>query len=118
MPSTTSSSGYRRGDVVLVPFPFTDLTGMKQRPALVAQTRPDSPDLIVLAITSLIPAGLGAGEIPIPAAELAACGLPKPSLVKTGKIFTMHEGLDPKENRCGATPTLDRILSQLRNQFI
>ena len=35
MPSTT---GYKFGDLVLVPFPFTDQTGIKKRPAIVVSS--------------------------------------------------------------------------------
>jgi len=35
MPPTT---GYSFGDVVLVPFPFTDQTGLKKRPAVVVSS--------------------------------------------------------------------------------
>jgi mRNA interferase MazF len=34
-PSTTS---YKRGEVVLLPFPFTDLSTIKRRPAVVLST--------------------------------------------------------------------------------
>jgi mRNA-degrading endonuclease toxin of MazEF toxin-antitoxin module len=52
MPYTTT---YRRGAVVLVPFPFSDLSTTKQRPALVIS--PDHlnvvrDDVLLAAITS------------------------------------------------------------------
>ena len=54
MPSTTR---YKRGDIVLVSFPFTDLSSSKRRPALVVS--PDSfneamQDLVLAAITSRV----------------------------------------------------------------
>jgi hypothetical protein len=48
---------------------------------------------VVVAITSQIPAALGEDELRLPDADLAACDLPKPSVVKLGKIFTIHQGL-------------------------
>jgi hypothetical protein len=42
---------YRRGDVILVAFPFTDLTTAKMRPALVVSSgRIPDPTLAVLTI--------------------------------------------------------------------
>ena len=90
MPSTTSFS---QGDVVLVPFPFTDLTATKQRPAVVVS--PDRlnivrADVIVAAITSQIPNDLGEDELLLSDADLRASGLPKRSIIRLGKIFTIH----------------------------
>jgi mRNA interferase MazF len=51
----TSTTTYRRGDVVLVPFPFTDLTAAKPRPALVVSTdayNAAGQDVLIAAITS------------------------------------------------------------------
>jgi len=50
---------FRRGDVILVPFPFiTDFSQSKPRPALVVQNDVGnrySPNLIVAAISSKVP---------------------------------------------------------------
>ncbi len=117
MPSTTS---YKQGDVVLVPFPFTDLTATKQRPALVISSdalNARGSDAVLLAITSQIPAALRSEEFLIPTNDQRACGLPKPSLIKLAKVITLHQSLFLK--RLGALPlaTLARVLSQFHQQF-
>jgi mRNA interferase MazF len=65
MPATTtgrSSTALRRGDVVLVPFPFSDLSATKVRPAVVVSGSSyhcSEPDLILAAITSSLAAATG-----------------------------------------------------------
>jgi mRNA interferase MazF len=93
MPSTTR---YKQGDVVLVPFPFTDLSTTKQRPALVVSSdalNSTREDVIVAAITSQVPAHLASDEFLIPPSELKSCGLPKASIVRLSKIVTLHQQL-------------------------
>jgi mRNA interferase MazF len=117
MPSTTN---YKRGEVVLVPFPFTDLSSAKQRPALVVS--PDAfnstrDDVLVAAISSQIPATLGLDEFLIPANELSVCGLPKPSVLRLTKLVTLHRLLVIK--RIGALParTVAQVMTQMRQLF-
>ena len=80
MPPTT---GYSFGDIVLVPFPFTDQSGIKRRPAVVVSSRRYNtarPDLIIMAITSQArPAG-AIGEVNVK--DWNAAGLLKASVVK------------------------------------
>jgi mRNA interferase MazF len=117
MPSTTN---YKRGDVVLVPFPFTDLTATKQRPALVVSSdafNSTHADVVVTAITSQVPPTLSDDEFLISTQELPLCGLPKASIIKLSKIITLHQQLIIK--RIGALPqvTLTVVLARIRNQF-
>jgi mRNA interferase MazF len=73
MPNTTA---YSFGDVVLVPFPFTDQTASKKRPSVIVSTdayHQRRPDVIVMAVTSQILRPAGAlGEVLIGEAKGAS----------------------------------------------
>jgi mRNA interferase MazF len=74
---------YAFGDVILVPFPFTDQSTTKQRPAVVISSssyNSQRPDLILLAITSQVRATLSFGEALV--ANWQTAGLIKPSVFK------------------------------------
>jgi mRNA interferase MazF len=84
MPNMTS---YDRGDVVLAILPFSDLTGIKQRPAVVVSVPHPSVDLFLLPLTSQIE-HLQTGEFGL--ADWEAAGLLFPSAVKRG-LFTLDK---------------------------
>lgn len=80
MPPTTS---YSFGDIVLVPFPFTDQTGIKKRPAVIvscAAYHAARRDVLIMAVTSQArPAG-AIGEVQV--RDWKSAGLIKPSGIK------------------------------------
>lgn len=88
MPNTIGSNF---GDVVLVPFPFTDQTTGKRRPAIVVSSdayHRERSDVIVVAVTSRISRPtVNTGDVLIEAWREA--GLLKPSLIKP--VFTTIE---------------------------
>lgn len=76
-------TNYKFGDVVLVPFPFTDQSGNKKRPAVVVSSSVYNTvrrDLILMAITSQFKAMTAVGEIVV--AEWQKAGLLKASVIK------------------------------------
>ncbi|OGA68139.1 MAG: growth inhibitor [Betaproteobacteria bacterium RIFCSPLOWO2_12_FULL_68_20] len=80
MPPTT---GYSFGDIVLVPFPFTDQSTAKRRPAVVVSSdryHRERPDLIVMAVTSQAQPAGAIGEMQVK--SWRAAGLLKPSSIK------------------------------------
>jgi mRNA interferase MazF len=54
----------RTGEVVLIPFPFAELTNVKARPSvIIAETDDRYKDIIVAAITSVVPSQIGKHEV-------------------------------------------------------
>lgn len=78
------------GQVVLVPFPFSDLSQSKVRPA-VCVADAGRGDWILCQITSN-PYG-DPLAVPLDTADFASGGLQVPSVARPGKLFTAHAGL-------------------------
>jgi len=77
-----------KGDIVLIPFPFTNLNGSKLRPAIIlAETK---PDLTVCFITSQVDWQESTDILLIPNNQN---GLKKQSLIRTSKIATIDKVL-------------------------
>jgi mRNA interferase MazF len=71
------------GDIVLVPFPFTDQSASKRRPAVVVSRsayNQSKPDVVVMAVTSQLRPAAELGEVWVEAWQDA--GLLKPSAIK------------------------------------
>jgi mRNA interferase MazF len=78
----------QKSDIVLVPFPFTDLTGSKKRPALILLS--GSLDVTVSFISTQLHWQEPTDLLLQPN---ATNGLKKPSLIRIGKIATVDKAL-------------------------
>ncbi len=87
---------YRRGDVVILPFPFVTRQGVEQkaRPALIISDHSITRrfgDVILAGITTRTPAALVSTELLVQpgAPEFAQSGLAKPSVIRCEYIMTI-----------------------------
>lgn len=86
----------RRGDIVLVPFPFTDFSAVKVRPAITVSPEPIGQDTIIAFITSVIPEGKGEKTefiLTLDDPELFSTGLRKVSRFRMSKLVTIDRSL-------------------------
>ena len=96
------------GEVVLVPFPFSDLSQSKVRPA-VCLADAGRGDWILCQITSN-PYGDPAAQ-PLDVADFASGGLLVGSFARPGKLFTAHAGLMVRSVGVLTSAALARVLS-------
>ncbi len=102
MPNTTS---YERGDVVLADLPFSDLSGLKKRPAIVVSAAHPSVDLFLLPLTSQIE-NLQPGEFLIQ--NWREAGLLFPSAIKRG-LFTLETTCVIRRLGCLSRSDMDQL---------
>jgi mRNA interferase MazF len=84
---------YERGDIVLVPFPFSNQTATKKRPAVVISSslyNEKTNDVVIIAVTSKVEKNIDVGECFT--ADWQSAGLLKPSSVKPA-ISTIEQVL-------------------------
>ena len=81
--------------MVLASYPFTDLTAVRRRPALVVSASDRPGDDCILAFITSKTTNVGATDLLLDVADpdFAATGLRMPSVVKCGKLMTLNHRL-------------------------
>ena len=105
---------YKRGEIVLVPVPFSNLTYTKKRPVLVVSNTAHnlaSPDMIVVAITS----NIIQNGIVIEASDLTVGVLPKKSLIRCEKIYTLEQSIVVKRFGVLSDDVLLKVANEIHN---
>ncbi len=107
---------YNQGDIVLIPFPYTDLTGTKQRPALIISNEKinNTEDRICCLITSQ-PSNDG---LVIDKNDFTSGKLPFKSWVKPHRIFTISERIVRKRlctvNKAFHSKIVEEVVSNIQ----
>ena len=102
MPSTTR---YRWGDVVLVAFPLSDMSGTRRRPGLVLYDSGDE-DVMLARITTQGTRH----QTDVPLSGWKAAGLIAESVIRLSKVATIKKSL--VNRRLGVLSAKDRVVVQ------
>lgn len=81
-------AGFVAGEVVVVPFPFSDLSGSQRRPALILVTM-QGDDLILCQITSQ--ARRDNYALPLSGEDFSSGKLKQDSFLRPNKLFTLDQ---------------------------
>lgn len=106
---------FKQGDVILVPFPFTDFSTLKQRPAVIISANNfnhHSDDVIIVAISSHL-SDKKMYEYRLSEMERKMAGLPLASSIKLGKVVTIDQRLVRKCIDKLSSETMKKILAEL-----
>ncbi len=86
----------KRGDIVLVPFPFTNLSSRKVRPAIIISPDPQGEDVILAFISSsqtFLKSTSTDCLLESAHPDFLKTGLKKTSVFKLSKLITLHHSV-------------------------
>ena len=96
--------GFEQGDVIRVPFPYTDRSTRQRRPALVVSRGGLGEDRRLLWVAMITSAENRAWPEDVPfGATYADAGLPAPSLIRPCKLATIESSHAEKIGRVNET---------------
>lgn len=87
-----SGTTYKQREIVLVPFPYSDLSSTKRRPVLIVSNdnyNQNFQDVVVCVITSNLYKDNYSVELKNKDLEIGV--LPESSIIKAHKLFTIHQ---------------------------
>lgn len=99
-----------KGDIVVIPFPFSDLSGTKRRPALVLADVKGN-DIILCQITSKMNKDTYA--IPLNKNSFASGGLPLDSFVRPSRIFTADKNIIIRKAGSVKEPIITKVIQTI-----
>jgi len=106
---------HEQGDIVLIPFPYSDLTGNKIRPALIISNKNlnKSEDRICCLVTS----NIHKGDLEIRKEDFKEGKLPFKSAIRPHRIFTIDRRII-KKRLCTINNKLhERVISEV-NKYL
>lgn len=109
-------ASFRQGDVVAVPFPYTDRSTRQRRPALVVSTGDIEADHGLLWVAMITSAENRGWPADVPVANLGKAGLPAASIVRPRKIATI-EARDAERLGSVETGVLSRTLKEIAREL-
>ncbi len=89
---------FKQGDILIVPFPFSDLSSVKQRPVLILSKTSDneiSDDIITCGITSNLKDAKH--SVLIDSSSLEEGNIPAKSRIKIDKLFSIEKNIIKKK---------------------
>ncbi len=102
-----------KGVIVLVPFPFTDLSGTKVRPCVVLSEQKDGEDCVVVFISS----SQQKDPFDLAVRKTTMNGLKRDSVIRVGKIATLQKKIILGELGRLDSVTIKKIDAKLKRLF-